>query len=84
MRNPERMLDIVFPACQTAIRIGFSSFVYQDEVTGSFVQFQVSKVHLGKNLLRVMAGKKGASNSPVKNRMIQKSTPLWIATVYIV
>ena len=32
-RKPDRMLDIVLPACQMAIRIGFSSLVYQDEVT---------------------------------------------------
>lgn len=34
-RKPEIMLDMVFPACQIAILVGFSSLVYQEEVTGS-------------------------------------------------
>jgi hypothetical protein len=32
-RKPDRMFDIVFPACHIAMRIGFSSLVYHDEVT---------------------------------------------------
>lgn len=53
------MLEMVLPACQIAIRIGFSSFVYQDEV------------------MSVMPGKKGASVRPMKNRQMQKPTPLY-------
>jgi hypothetical protein len=37
-RKPERIFDMVFPACQMAIRIGFSSFVYQEDVTGPHVR----------------------------------------------
>lgn len=32
-RKPEMMFEIVFPACQIAIRRGFSVLVYQEEVT---------------------------------------------------
>jgi hypothetical protein len=31
-RKPDMMFEIVLPACQMAMRIGFSCFVYQDEV----------------------------------------------------
>ena len=32
-KNPEMMFEIVLPACQIAIRVGFSSLVYQEDVT---------------------------------------------------
>lgn len=32
-KNPDTMFEIVFPACQTAMRIGLSCFVYQEDVT---------------------------------------------------
>lgn len=31
-KKPDRMFEIVFPACQIAILIGFSSLVYHEEV----------------------------------------------------
>lgn len=57
-KKPEMMLEMVFPACQIAMRIGFSSLVYQDDV------------------MSVIPGKNGASVSPIKNRQMQKPTPL--------
>lgn len=42
-RKPERMLDMVLPACHMAMRIGFSSLVYHEEVTAnSQIQLRVS------------------------------------------
>ncbi|KAK1847725.1 hypothetical protein CCHR01_09630 [Colletotrichum chrysophilum] len=32
-RKPEMMLEMVFPACQTAMRMGLSCLLYQDDVT---------------------------------------------------
>jgi len=32
-KNPDKIFDMVFPACQIAIRMGFSSLVYHDDVT---------------------------------------------------
>ena len=58
-RKPEMMLEMVLPACHIAMRIGFSSLVYHDEV------------------MSVIPGKKGASVRPMKNRQIQKPTPLY-------
>jgi hypothetical protein len=29
------IFDIVFPACHTAIRVGFSSLLYHEDVTGA-------------------------------------------------
>jgi hypothetical protein len=34
-RKPEIMFDMVFPACQIAMRMGDSSFVYHEDVTVS-------------------------------------------------
>ena len=41
-------------------------------------------IYVAEALLKVRAGKNGASNSPVKNRTTQKLTPLLIAAVHIV
>ena len=32
-KNPDKIFDMVFPACQIAMRMGFSSLVYQEDVT---------------------------------------------------
>lgn len=69
------MFEMVFPACQTAMRVGFSAFVYHEDVTGS-CQIVTNYDRPGLSLLRVIPGKKGASQSPVKKRTIQKPAPL--------
>jgi hypothetical protein len=57
-RKPEMMLEIVFPACQMAMRSGLSCLLYQDEV------------------IRVIPGKKGASQRPTTKRQTAKPAPL--------
>ena len=42
-KNPDKILEMVFPACQIAMRIGFSSLVYHDEVT-SFISTVVRRI----------------------------------------
>jgi hypothetical protein len=52
---------MVLPACQMAIRIGFSSLVYQDEVTAPIsLDYNFFLKKTMDNLLSVIPGKKGA------------------------
>jgi hypothetical protein len=82
-RKPDKMFDMVLPACQMAMRIGFSSLVYHEDVTVTS-QPLLRVVQLRVNLLKVIPGKKGASARPMKNRHTAKPAPLLMAGMHIV
>ncbi len=73
-QKPEVMLDIVFSACQMAIRVEFSCLLYQDDVTvARFSMLGLMRVKGA--ILRMIRGKKGAAQSPMTNRQTQKPAP---------
>jgi len=71
------MFEMVLPACQIAMRVGFSSLLYHEDVTSKNDQPQVMISQTGV-LLKVMPGKKGASQKPMTKRTIQKPAPLLV------
>lgn len=76
-RKPEMMLEMVLPACQMAMRVGFSCLVYQEDVTDDRVRYGgLWLKHFHVCLLKVIPGKKGASANPVKKRHAANPAPL--------